>query len=92
VLFLRQQSLLFRPLGRLQSQPDGRDDDCRASCVDWYGNCAPDLPRQRGVRAARLRLVEGGWPARRGASASRNAGVSASRAAGGAARAYSPFS
>jgi hypothetical protein len=39
ILFLRNNSLQFSEVGELGSQPDNAvDDQCRASCVDWYGN------------------------------------------------------
>ncbi len=39
ILFLRNQSLRFTEMGTPAARPEGSaDDQCRASCVDWYGN------------------------------------------------------
>jgi hypothetical protein len=60
VLFLRQRDLAFTPLGALQSQPGPwRDDACKASCVDWYGNARPLFLGDRVVALMGYELVEG---------------------------------
>src|SRR6185369_2335012 len=42
IIFLRNESLHFEELGELQAQSEKAvDDNCRASCVDWYGNSRP---------------------------------------------------
>ena len=43
LLFLRNDSLTLSELGTLDSRPGeaSRNDGCRASCVDWYGNSRP---------------------------------------------------
>ncbi|HEX8118152.1 MAG TPA: hypothetical protein VF521_12835, partial [Pyrinomonadaceae bacterium] len=48
VLFLRNESLDLKELGELAARPEtAADDDCRASCVDWYGNARPLFLRGR---------------------------------------------
>jgi len=59
VLFLRQQSLAFRPLGELVSQPVMASDGCRASCIDWYGNARPIFIGERVFALLGYELVEG---------------------------------
>jgi len=60
VLFLRQRELAFTPLGALQSQPGPlRDDACKASCVDWYGNARPIFLGERVLALMGYEIVEG---------------------------------
>ena len=60
ILFLRNDSLQFREIGELGSQPDKAiDDKCRASCVDWYGNARPLFLRGRVFALLGYELVEG---------------------------------
>ena len=55
ILFLRNDSLQFREVGELGAQPENAiNDQCRASCVDWYGN-ASVVPARASVCVARLR-------------------------------------
>jgi len=60
VVFLRQAALDFRLLGELESR-DGavRDDACKASCVDWYGNARPIFLGARVFALLGYELVEG---------------------------------
>ena len=58
VLFLRNVALTLRELGRLHAEP-ARADDCRASCVDWYGNARPLFVRDRIFALLGYELVEG---------------------------------
>jgi len=67
VLFLRNRDLRFTALGQL-SAGDGavRDDGCKASCVDWYGNARPIFLGDRVLALMGYDLVEGrietaGW-------------------------------
>ena len=42
MLYLRNNSLNLAPVGSLATRPGiGKDDGCRASCTDWYGNARP---------------------------------------------------
>jgi hypothetical protein len=60
ILFLRNDSLQFREIGALESQPEkATDDNCRASCVDWYGNARPLFLRGRVFALLGYELVEG---------------------------------
>lgn len=60
ILFLRNESLRFRELGELGSQPERAvNDKCRASCVDWYGNSRPLFIRGRIFALLGYEIVEG---------------------------------
>ena len=60
ILFLRNESLQFRPVGELSAQAEKAiDDNCRASCVDWYGNARPLFLRGRVFALLGYELVEG---------------------------------
>jgi hypothetical protein len=61
LLFLRNESLTLAELGALDSRPDdaSRNDGCRASCVDWYGNSRPLFLRKRVFALLGYELVEG---------------------------------
>jgi len=60
ILFLRNDSLQFREVGELGSQPEKAiDDACRASCVDWYGNARPLFLRGRVFALLGYEIVEG---------------------------------
>ena len=67
LLFLRNRGLQFTGLGQLQSSGGGtRDDGCKASCVDWYGNARPIFLGDRvlalmGYEIVEGRLQAGGW-------------------------------
>jgi hypothetical protein len=72
VLFLRQRGLALRPVGELAASlgPQARDDQCQASCVDWYGNARPIFLGERVFALLGYELVEGrmawrGWPGER---------------------------
>ena len=60
ILFLRNDSLQFREMGELGSQPaKAIDDKCRASCIDWYGNARPLFLRGRVFALLGYEIVEG---------------------------------
>ena len=60
ILFLRNDSLQFREIGELGSQPEKAvEDQCRASCVDWYGNARPLFLRGRVFALLGYEIVEG---------------------------------
>ena len=68
VLFLRQRDLAFTALGALRARAGGgaRDDGCKASCVDWYGNARPIFLGERvfallGYELVEGRLMDGPW-------------------------------
>jgi hypothetical protein len=60
ILFLRNDSLTFREVGELGAQPERAvNDQCKASCVDWYGNARPLFLRGRVFALLGYELVEG---------------------------------
>jgi Beta propeller domain len=60
ILFLRNESLQFKPVGELGAQAEKAvDDKCRASCVDWYGNARPLFLRGRVFALLGYEMVEG---------------------------------
>jgi hypothetical protein len=60
ILFLRNDALEFREVGELGAQPERAvNDQCRASCVDWYGNARPLFLRGRVFALLGYELVEG---------------------------------
>ena len=60
ILFLRNDALQFREIGELGSQPEKAvDDQCRASCIDWYGNARPLFLRGRVFALLGYEIVEG---------------------------------
>jgi len=61
ILFLSNQDLRLKKIGDLASQlnPKGDEDQCKASCVDWYGNARPIFIRNRIFALMGYELVEG---------------------------------
>ena len=60
ILFLRNEAFQFRLVGELEAQSEKAiDDQCRASCVDWYGNARPLFLRDRVFALLGYELVEG---------------------------------
>jgi hypothetical protein len=60
LLYLRNRGLAFSELGTLEARPgSNRDDGCRASCVDWYGNARPLFVRERVFALLGYEIVEG---------------------------------
>jgi Beta propeller domain len=60
ILFLRNDGLQFREIGELTAQAEKAvNDQCRASCVDWYGNARPLFLRGRMFALLGYELVEG---------------------------------
>jgi hypothetical protein len=61
LLYVRNSGLSLSELGTLDALPaaGGRDDGCRASCVDWYGNSRPLFVRGRVFALLGYELVEG---------------------------------
>jgi len=60
ILFLRNDRLRFRDVGELKAKPEkAKDDRCRASCVDWYGNSQPLFVHGRVIALLGYELVEG---------------------------------
>ncbi len=61
VLFLSVDALRFRELGALSARAprEGFNDQCVASCADWYGNARPIFYRGRILALMGYELVEG---------------------------------
>jgi beta propeller domain-containing protein len=61
LLYLRNRGLSFSELGTLQARPTAaeRNDGCRASCVDWYGNSRPLFVGGRVFALMGYEIVEG---------------------------------
>jgi hypothetical protein len=60
ILFLKNRELNFSELGTLDSRDKSQsNDNCKASCVDWYGNARPIFIRGRVFALLGYELVEG---------------------------------
>lgn len=60
IVFLRRSEGRFSPLGELAAHSEGVvDDNCVASCVDWYGNARPIFTGGRTIALMGYELVEG---------------------------------
>ncbi|MEZ5307171.1 MAG: beta-propeller domain-containing protein [Pyrinomonadaceae bacterium] len=60
VLFLKNDSLKLNEIGTLVSENrNPRNDNCKASCVDWYGNARPLFIRGRVFALLGYEIVEG---------------------------------
>ena len=61
ILFLRNNSLAFVELGELEAQTTSTNDNCKASCVDWYGNARPLFIKDRVFALLGYEIVEGSF-------------------------------
>jgi hypothetical protein len=61
ILYLQNRGLEWSPLGTLAAMGSRRNDNCRASCVDWYGNARPIFLRGRIFALLGYEMVEGAW-------------------------------
>ncbi|MCL9998686.1 MAG: beta-propeller domain-containing protein, partial [Erythrobacter sp.] len=60
IAFLRRDMRKLAPLGELAAAPGiSRSDNCKASCVDWYGNARPIFTGGRIFALMGYELVEG---------------------------------
>ncbi len=60
VLFVRNNALKLDEIGTLASRDTKQNDDnCKASCVDWYGNARPLFIRGRVFALLGYEIVEG---------------------------------
>ena len=58
--YLRINSLNLAPVGSLAACPGiGKNDGCRTSCTDWYGNARPIFLGNRVFALMGCELVEG---------------------------------
>lgn len=58
VTYLRNSALQWTPLGEVSASPTVQDDQCKASCVDWYGNARPIFIGKRVFALLGYELVE----------------------------------
>jgi hypothetical protein len=66
MLFLSRENRRFAPAGELAAEVRGvTDDNCQASCVDWYGNARPIFLGNRTFALLGYELVEGTREGRR---------------------------
>lgn len=63
VLYLRRDRRDLSLAGTLDARPGQGDDNCLASCVDWYGNARPVFFGGRIFALMGYELVEGRWQA-----------------------------
>jgi len=61
VVFVKNEALDLRLIGELEAsgQASNHGDDCKASCVDWYGNARPIFLQGRAFALMGYELVEG---------------------------------
>jgi beta propeller domain-containing protein len=60
IVFLKNDALHFEEMGDLGADPkEAKDDGCRASCVDWYGNSQPLFLHGRIIALLGYEMVEG---------------------------------
>ncbi|MEJ7624644.1 MAG: beta-propeller domain-containing protein [Pyrinomonadaceae bacterium] len=59
ILFLQNRGLGFTDIGELEAKNASTNDNCKASCVDWYGNARPLFIRNRVFALLGYELVEG---------------------------------
>jgi hypothetical protein len=59
ILFLRNDNLDLNEIGELEAESRSTNDNCKASCVDWYGNARPIFIADRVFALMGYELVEG---------------------------------
>jgi hypothetical protein len=59
ILFLRNNGSSFDEMGELGATETSTNDNCKASCVDWYGNARPLFIRNRVFALLGYEIVEG---------------------------------
>jgi len=60
IAFLRREARKLAPLGELAAAPGiSQSDNCKASCIDWYGNARPIFTGGRVFALMGYELVEG---------------------------------
>jgi hypothetical protein len=59
IIFLRNDELDLNEIGELEAKNTSTNDNCKASCVDWYGNARPLFIRNRVFALLGYELVEG---------------------------------
>lgn len=71
IIFLRNNDLNLGEIGELEGRETSVNDNCKASCVDWYGNARPLFIRNRVFALLGYELVEGNVSGQRIAEARR---------------------
>jgi len=59
VVFIRNNDRSLKEVGELEAGATSTLDNCKASCVDWYGNARPIFLRGRVFALLGYELVEG---------------------------------
>ena len=59
VLFIRNNDMNLSQVGELEARNTSTADNCKASCVDWYGNARPIFIRGRVFALLGYEIVEG---------------------------------
>jgi hypothetical protein len=59
IIFIRNEGLELSSLGELEARSTSTNDNCKASCVDWYGNARPIFIKGRVFALLGYELVEG---------------------------------
>jgi hypothetical protein len=59
IIFLRNDGLDLNEIGELEARGTSNNDNCKASCVDWYGNARPLFIRNRVFALLGYEIVEG---------------------------------
>jgi len=59
VLFIRNDDMTLKQIGELEANNTQAADNCKASCVDWYGNARPIFLRGRVFALLGYEIVEG---------------------------------
>ena len=59
IIFLRNDDLDLNEIGELEAKNTATSDNCKASCVDWYGNARPLFIRNRIFALLGYEIVEG---------------------------------
>nr|MBP7476616.1 hypothetical protein [Pyrinomonadaceae bacterium] len=59
VLFIRNNDMNLSQIGELEAKNTSTADNCKASCVDWYGNARPIFLRGRVFALLGYEIVEG---------------------------------
>ncbi|MBK9529610.1 MAG: beta-propeller domain-containing protein [Acidobacteria bacterium] len=59
VLFIRNSDMNLSQIGELEAKNTSTADNCKAACVDWYGNARPIFLRGRVFALLGYEIVEG---------------------------------
>jgi hypothetical protein len=59
VVFIKNNEMNLSQVGELEARNTSTADNCKASCVDWYGNARPIFLRGRVFALLGYEIVEG---------------------------------